>query len=197
MISTGRKIVAIASSTGGPKALQSLIPLIPSNLNAPVVLVQHMPAGFTRALASRLNDLSSLAIKEAEEHDRLEPGHLYLAAGGKHMNVIRGATGGHVIHYTDEPNREGVKPSANYMFESLMDSGYDEVICVVLTGMGADGTEGIKALHKVKKTTILVQNEETCTVYGMPKAVVREGLANLELDLESLAREIIKNVGVF
>lgn len=196
MISTGRKIVAIASSTGGPKALQTLIPLIPSNLNAPIVLVQHMPAGFTKALASRLDDLCSLKIKEAEENDIIEPGHLYLAAGGKHMNIIRGATG-HVIHYSDEPNREGVKPSANYMYESLRDSTYDEVICVVLTGMGADGTAGIKALHEVKKTTILVQNETTCTVYGMPKAVVREGLADFESDLESIAKEIIKNVGVF
>ena len=196
MISTGRKIVAIASSTGGPKALQTLIPLLPSNLNAPLVLVQHMPAGFTKALASRLNDLSSVSVAEASEGEELELGHLYLSAGGLHMNVIRGATG-HVIHYTDEPNREGVKPSANYMYESLRDSLYDEVICVVLTGMGADGTAGIKALQEVKKTTILVQNEATCTVYGMPKAVVRAGLANQELDLESLAKEIIKNVGVF
>lgn len=196
MISTGRKIVAIASSTGGPKALQTLIPLLPSNLNAPLVLVQHMPAGFTKALASRLNDLSSVSVVEASEGEELELGHLYLSAGGLHMNVIRGAAG-HVIHYTDEPNREGVKPSANYMYESLRDSLYDEVICVVLTGMGADGTAGIKALQEVKKTTILVQNEATCTVYGMPKAVVRAGLANQELDLESLAKEIIKNVGVF
>ena len=134
--SAGDKIVAIASSTGGPKALQNLIPKLPANLNAPVLIVQHMPAGFTEALAGRLDSLSEISVKEAAEGDVLLKGHVYLSKGGRHMS-IRKMSGKQMIHYTDEPPREGVRPCANYMYESLKDSIYDEVICVVLTGMGA------------------------------------------------------------
>lgn len=196
MISGGKKIVALASSTGGPKALQELIPLLPPNLNAPVCIVQHMPAGFTAALAQRLNEVGRIATSEAVDGESIERGHVYLSAGGKHMNIEKDATGHH-IRYSDEPHREGVKPCANYMYESLIDSGYDEVICVVLTGMGADGTAGITALKQKKKTTIIVQNEETSTVYGMPKSVVKAGLTDRTMTLEGLAREIIQNAGVF
>lgn len=127
---TGKKIVAIASSTGGPKALQVLIPLLPQNLAAPVLIVQHMPAGFTEALAGRLNNLSPLSVKEAAEGDILMPGCAYLARGGRHMLVSRTGTK-HVIRYSDEPPREGVRPCANYMYESLAKSGYEEVVCAV------------------------------------------------------------------
>lgn len=191
----GKKIVAIASSTGGPKALQALVPLLPSNLNAPILIVQHMPAGFTKALADRLNLLSEVEVKEAEEGDVLENGHVFLARGGRHMNVVR--TGGrHRIHYTDEPPREGVRPCANYMYESLADCGYEEIVCAVLTGMGADGTAGIANLKKKKQVTVYAQNEETCVVYGMPRSVVLAGLTQNELSLEQIAQEIIKSVGV-
>ena len=196
MISRGKKIVAIASSTGGPKALQELVPLLPPNLNAPVVLVQHMPAGFTEALAKRLDEISPIKVSEAKEAEIIEKAHIYISMGGKHMNVHQTPLGSK-IRYSDEPHREGVKPCANYMYESLVDSDYDEIVCVVLTGMGADGTAGIETLSKAKKTTIIVQNEATCTVYGMPKAIVKAGLTKTELDLQSIAREIIQNVGVY
>lgn len=143
----GRKIVAIASSTGGPKALQNLIPLLPANLNAPVMIVQHMPAGFTEALAGRLNTLSPLAVKEAADGDVINTGQVYLARGGRHMKAAKSGAR-HVIRYSDEPTREGVRPCANYMYESLADCGYDEVVCAVLTGMGADGTVGIRNLKE-------------------------------------------------
>ena len=191
----GRKVVAIASSTGGPKALQKLIPLLPSDLSAPVLIVQHMPAGFTEALAERLDTLSELSVKEAQEGDVLLPGNAYLARGGKHMNVVKSGAK-HVIHYTDAPHREGVRPCANYMYESLADCGYDEVICAVLTGMGADGTAGIKNLKEKKKVTVFAQNEETCAVYGMPRSIVLSGLTDNGLTLEQIAQEIIRNVGV-
>jgi len=191
----GKKIVAIATSTGGPKALQALIPLLPSNLNAPVLIVQHMPAGFTEALAGRLNTLSQLSVKEAAEGDVLENGHAYLARGGRHMQAAKSGAR-HIIHYTDDPPREGVRPCANYMYESLADCGYEEVVCAVLTGMGADGTAGIKNLKLKKKVTVFVQNEETCAVYGMPKSIVTAGLAEKGMTLEQIAQEIIKNVGV-
>ena len=140
-VSGGRKIVAIASSTGGPKALQSVIPLLPAQLQAPVLIVQHMPKGFTASLAERLDSLSPLKVKEAAEGDVLENGHVYLSMGGQHMNVAQGQGGRPVIHYTDEPPREGVKPCANYMYESLTDSRFDEVVCVVMTGMGAAASQ--------------------------------------------------------
>lgn len=193
--SASSRIVAIASSTGGPKALQSLIPKLPANLNAPVLIVQHMPAGFTEALAGRLNSLSEISVKEAEEGEVLLKGHVYLSKGGRHVNV-RKVSGKQTIHYTDEPPREGVRPCANYMYESLTDSTYEEVICVVLTGMGSDGTEGIRNLKKNKKVTVIAQDEKTCVVYGMPRSVSVAGLADKEIPLTQIANEIIKNVGV-
>ncbi len=195
--SIGRKnqIVAIASSTGGPKALQQVIPNLPKNLSCPVVLVQHMPVGFTKSLADRLNEISEIEVKEAAEGDVLLPGHVYISMGGKHMNIIRRGVS-NVIHYTDEPQREGVKPCANYMFESLRNIPYESVVCVVLTGMGCDGTEGVKALKEVKKIHTIAQEESTCVVYGMPKSIVNKGLADQVVKLGSIAQEIIMNVGV-
>lgn len=192
---SGNKVVAIASSTGGPKALQSVIPRLPAKLGAPVLIVQHMPAGFTASLAERLNSLSEVTVKEAAEGDVLQPGNVYIAKGGKHMNV-RYAGGKHVIYYSDEPSREGVKPCANYMYESLAASRYDEIVCAVLTGMGADGTKGITFLKNGKKLHVIAQNEDSCAVYGMPKNIVNSGLANQVLPLDQIAQEIIMNVGV-
>ncbi len=191
----GRKIVAIASSTGGPRALQDVIPLMPADLPCPVVLVQHMPKGFTQSLAERLNELSPIAVSEAKEGELLKNGHVYIAAGGAHMNILT-KPAGYVIHYTDEPSREGVKPCANYMYESLIDSKYDEIVCVVLTGMGADGTEGIVNLSHKKKVHVIAQNEATCTVYGMPKSIANSGLVNEVVPLTQITEQIIKNVGV-
>lgn len=194
-VKAGKKVVAIASSTGGPKALQTLIPLLPENLNAPVMIVQHMPAGFTEALANRLNTLSPLSVKEAAEGDVLTPGWVYLARGGRHMEAVKSGTK-HIIRYTDLPPREGVRPCANYMYESLASCDYSEVVCAVLTGMGADGTAGIKNLKEKKKITVFAQNEATCAVYGMPRSVVNAGLSGEGIPLEKIAQEIIKNVGV-
>lgn len=191
----GNKVVAIASSTGGPKALQQVIPRLPRSLKAPVVVVQHMPVGFTQSLAERLDSLSELTVTEAKEGDVLEAGRAYIARGGKHLN-IENKGGRYTIHYSDEPAREGVKPCANYMYESLVNSRYDEIVCVVLTGMGADGTKGIKNLHTAKKTHVIAQEQSTCAVYGMPKSIVSAGLANQVIPLDQIAQEIILNVGV-
>jgi len=194
---TGNKVVAIASSTGGPKALQSVIPKLPGDLNAPVLLVQHMPAGFTASLAERLDSLSKVTVTEAVEGDVLEKGHVYLARGGVHMNVEVTKSGKYIIHYSDEPPREGVKPCANYMYESLIKSKYDEFVCVVMTGMGADGTQGISNLKAAgKKARVIAQNQETCVVYGMPKSVVNAGMSDKTVPLEQIAQEIILSVGV-
>lgn len=192
---SGKKIVAIASSTGGPRALQEVIPKLPAELNAPVLLVQHMPKGFTLSLAEHLNELSSISVEEADDNTRLEKGHVYIAKGGKHLKAVKNG-GFYQLECTDEPAREGVKPCANYMFESLADSAFDEVVCVVLTGMGGDGTEGIKNLSKSKKIHVIAQDEETCTVYGMPKMIAQSGLVNVVAPLDKVAEMIIKEVGV-
>ena len=190
-----KRIVAIASSTGGPRALQDVIPYLPGNLPVPVLLVQHMPQGFTASLAERLNEISKIAVSEAKNGDMLSPGHVYIAPGGKHMKVEKKG-GSHYIKYSDEPTREGVKPCANYMYESLIDCDFDEVICVVLTGMGADGTAGIKNLDMKKQTYIIAQDQDTSTVYGMPKAIAMTGLVSEVVPLKDVAGTIIKNVGV-
>ena len=111
------------------------------------------------------------------------------------MNIIS-HHGKNIIHYTDEPSREGVKPCANYMYESLKDSPYDEIVCVVMTGMGADGTEGIKHLKESKKIHVIAQDADTCTVYGMPKSVATAGLTDVVVPLSEIAQEIILRVGV-
>lgn len=192
----GTKLVAIASSTGGPKSLQSFIPRLPAGLDAPVLLVQHMPKGFTASLAERLNDMSELSVKEAKEGDELQSGNVYVAMGGMHMNVRTAPGGKYTIHYTDEPIREGVKPCANYMYESLSDTRFDKIVCVVMTGMGADGTEGIKNLERKKKIHVIAQDQGSCVVYGMPKSIVTAGLSDQVVPLEQLAQEVILNVGV-
>ena len=120
---------------------------------------------------------------------------MYIAKSGMHMNLVRKGADT-VVHYSDEPTREGVKPCANYMYESLADSDYDEVVCVVLTGMGADGTEGIAHLKEKKKTFVITQNGETCVVNGMPKSVVNAGLSDETVPLPLIAQEIILHVGV-
>lgn len=191
----GSKIVAIASSTGGPKALQQIIPKLPGNLDAPVLVVQHMPAGFTESLAERLNGISELSVKEAAVGDRIEKGHVYIAKGGTHLKVKK-ERGGYRILFGDEAPREGVKPCANYMYESLMDSDFDQIVCVVLTGMGSDGTEGITNLDKKKQIHVLAQERSTCAVYGMPRAISLSGLVNQVVPLEDMAKQITKNVGV-
>ena len=193
---TGEKCIAIASSTGGPNALQKVIPFLPANIDAPILLVQHMPAGFTKSLAERLDFLSKVKVVEAKDGDLLEKGVVYLAAGGKHLKVGRSGGKNMRVFYTDEPSREGVKPAANYMYESLVDSPYAEICCAVLTGMGADGTAGIENLDKRKKTYVVAQDEPTSAVYGMPRAIASTGLVNEILPLEKMAEAITKHVGV-
>lgn len=192
----GNKIVALACSTGGPKALQSVIPFLPSNLDAPMVLVQHMPAGFTKSMAERLNEISPIRVKEAEEGDILEKGSVYIAPGGKHMEVKKCPDGRHKIQLNEEPPIGGLRPCANITFSSLKDSGYDEIVCAVLTGMGSDGTDAIVSLAKSKPVYVISQDEETCVVYGMPKAIAEAGMVDEVVPLAEIAQTITKNVGV-
>ena len=191
-----RKVVALACSTGGPKSLQQVIPMLPKNLDAGVVLVQHMPAGFTASLAARLNEISDINVKEGADGDVIQKGWVYIAPGGKHIEVVKKASE-YVIKLNDEPPIDGLRPCANVMYKSLVQCNYDEITCVVLTGMGADGTEGIKALSAGKKKIhVIAQDEESCVVYGMPKAIAQTGLVDEVVPLNKIAETITKNVGV-
>lgn len=193
---TDNKIVALACSTGGPKALQSVIPYLPENLNAPMVLVQHMPSGFTKSMADRLNEVSPIHVKEAEDGDVLKKGTVYIAPGGRHMEVKKCPDGSHKIKLNDMPAIGGLRPCANITYDSLRETGYGEVVCVVLTGMGADGTNGIMSLAKAKPIHVIAQDAATSVVYGMPKAIAETGLVDEVVPLTEVAKSITKNVGV-
>lgn len=189
------KLVALACSTGGPKALQELIPLLPKNLDASFLLVQHMPEGFTYSLAQRLNEMSELIVKEAIDGEEVLKGHVYIAKGGYQMRV-RKEREKHYLSVTLEAARGGLKPCADILYESLVDSNYDEIICTILTGMGGDGTRGIKKLNENNNIYVIAQDEETSTVYGMPKVIAESGLVDEVVPLKKVAEAITNHVGV-
>ena len=191
----GEKLVALACSTGGPKALHQVIPKLPKDLDAPMVIVQHMPKGFTNSLAIRLNEMSELHVKEAEDGELLKKGTVYIAKGGTQLRIVE-KEGKSIIKITEEPARNGLKPCADIMYESLVGSKYAEIICVVLTGMGGDGTAGIKELNKKNNIYSIAQNAETCTVYGMPKVFFESGLVDEVLPIQDIAGAIGRHVGV-
>ncbi|MCR5388563.1 MAG: chemotaxis response regulator protein-glutamate methylesterase [Lachnospiraceae bacterium] len=192
---SGNKIICLASSTGGPKALHEVIPRLDSNMDAPMVLVQHMPAGFTSTMAQRLDEVSKVNVKEAEEGDVLAKGTVYIAPGGKHMEIVNSG-GACKVHLSDAPPIGALRPCANVTYKSLIKSPYDSVVCVVLTGMGADGTEGILELEKSKPVYVISQTADTCVVYGMPKAIAESGACDEVVPLDKVADAIMKNVGV-
>ena len=191
-----KKLVALVCSTGGPKALQSVIPKLPKNLAAPMLVVQHMPAGFTDTMARRLDELSEISVKEAAEGDVLKNGVVYIAKGGTHL-AVKEERGKVSVYFDDTPPIGGLKPCGNIMYSSICNLFcYDEIVCVVLTGMGADGTKGITELSGHKKLHVIAQDEKSSTVYGMPKAIYETGLTDIVCDLEEIAEEITKKVGV-
>lgn len=189
------KIVAIGTSTGGPKALQEVIPRIPGNVPAAFLIVQHMPPGFTRSLAERLNTLSELTVKEAEDGEIIKPGYAYIAPGDFHMKLERGTD--LKIRLTKDPPLSGHRPSVNMMMESLADTGLNNVIAVVMTGMGNDGSEGVKKIKNKNNGYIIAQDEQSCVVYGMPRMAVSTGVVDSVVSLKDITKEIMKNVGVF
>ncbi|MBQ9767898.1 MAG: chemotaxis-specific protein-glutamate methyltransferase CheB, partial [Lachnospiraceae bacterium] len=183
---TASKLIALACSTGGPKALQQVVPKLPKDMDAPMLIVQHMPAGFTATLAARLNDMSAVTVKEAETGDILEKGTVYIAKGGSQLRVKKSGSS-YMLCVTDEPARRGLRPCADIMYESLLESDFADITCVVLTGMGGDGTEGIKQLNDKRNIYVIGQEASTCTVYGMPRALYEAGLTDVVVPLEEVA----------
>lgn len=191
------KLVLIASSTGGPKALQTLIPLLDKRLDAAVVIVQHMPRGFTSSLAQRLDEISAISVSEASDGEMLNKGHVYIARGGTHLHLKMDGQGRLIFEESDEEPVNALKPCADVTFKSVAPLSVGPILCVVLTGMGADGTEGIKCIKDWHSVYTIAQNKATCVVYGMPKVVVERGIADIVLPLEDISKEIIKKVGVY
>ncbi len=188
------EIVGIGISTGGPNALTKMIPMLPAELKVPVLIVQHMPPMFTASLAKSLSSKSQLEVREAADGDTLEPGKILIAPGGKQMKIVAGADGiTRKIKITDDPPENSCKPSVDYLFRSIAQHYVGRSTGVIMTGMGSDGTKGLVQM-KNNGSTIIAQNEETCTVYGMPKEPVESGTADIVVPLENIAREIIKTV---
>ncbi len=192
----GTKLVVIASSTGGPKALQSVVPYFPANFPYPVVIIQHMPAGFTNSLAQRLNEMSPIHVKEASDGEELKPGNVYIAMGGKQCELVSKPGGAYCFSENDKPPRGGLRPCADIFFESLVETSFEEIVCAVLTGMGSDGSQGISLIQETHEVKCVAQNKETCVVYGMPRAAVEAGLADDVVPLEDVTGMLVRRAGV-
>ncbi|WP_353117744.1 chemotaxis response regulator protein-glutamate methylesterase [Nitratidesulfovibrio sp.] len=184
-----RDIVAIGVSTGGPPAVQKVLSRLPADFPASILIAQHMPAAFTGPFAKRLDGVCSIAVKEAENGERLRPGTAYIAPGGKHLRVDQKISMVEVV-VTPEPTEALYKPSANVLIESVAQAMGRRTLGVILTGMGSDGLEGVRVL-KQKGGRALAQSDATCVVYGMPKAIVDAGLADEIIDIDDMASAIM------
>ena len=182
-------LIAIGSSTGGPIALQNIIPKLPK-LPVPVVVVQHMPGAFTKTFAQRLDGMSQLTVVEAKDGDILQPGTCYIAPGGMQMIFERAGTSARVRILKDN-GRVSYNPCVDVSFASLSQIYGGRILAMILTGMGSDGCEGCRMM-KQKGSVIWAQNEDTCVVYGMPQAIVNAGVADLVLPLDEIADDIVK-----
>jgi two-component system, chemotaxis family, protein-glutamate methylesterase/glutaminase len=183
-------IVLIGISTGGPQALRKVIPQLPGDFPVPLAIVLHMPTGYTKLYAEKLDEISQIRIKEANDGDVLQPGHALLAQAGRHL-TFRRAPGGHIVaQLTMQPFDALHRPSVDVLFQSAAELYKDRILGVVMTGMGSDGTQGA-AWIKAKGGRILTEAEESCVIYGMPRAVVESHLSDLAVPLGSMAKAIM------
>jgi len=182
-------LIAVASSTGGPKALASLIPQIPKDIPAAILIVQHMPTTFTKLLADRLDRSCEIQVKEAEEGDQLKAGLCLIAPGGVHTEVTRDER----IRLTKDPPIGGLRPCADVTFQTIASVFGNRSLGVVLTGMGRDGTAGCRALRN-RGCKILVESKETALIYGMPKSVVENNLHDQTVPLDKMAAAIVERL---
>lgn len=186
---TRAEVVVIGTSTGGPPALQAIIPRLPENFPSAVLVVQHMPVGFTRSLAQRLDSRSVLNVREAEDGEPVSAGSVLVAPAGRHMKVRR--TGGETrVWLDDEPRSALHRPSIDVLMASVADVYGARALGVILTGMGSDGVEGLRAIRAAGGFA-LAESEETCVIYGMPKAAADAGVVDEVLPLDRIADEIL------
>lgn len=191
------KLVLIGTSTGGPKALHQVIPQFPADIDAAILVVQHMPAGFTRSLAERLNSLSQIKVKEAEDGEEIIPGCAYIAPGDYHLRVITRANSQDrklMVNLKQDEPKGGHRPSVDVMLESVAGQFWSDMVGVIMTGMGHDGTAGLKHI-KLKGASIIAEHQSSCIVYGMPKSAVETGMVDRIVPLESISTEVIKMLG--
>ena len=186
-------LVVIGTSTGGPKALQEVLPSLPKEFPVPIVIAQHMPPNFTGPFAERLNQLCKLEVREAKEGDVLKPGLILIAPGGGHMRVARKRGIETTVTISEDRENFIYRPSVDALMASVAEFFPGRALGVILTGMGNDGMKGMIELKKTGGR-IFAQNEESCVVYGMPKAVVDAGIADKVLSIEEIAGEIVNSV---
>lgn len=193
-LKSGKPIVAIGSSTGGPRALQELILGLPVDFQAPIVIVQHMPAGFTKSLADRLNNLAKLKVKEAENGEEIRKGMVYIAQGGKQLRIIE-KQNKWIANVKEEESLNGHQPSVDILFASIAKLAQCHPFAVILTGMGSDGAKGVIQLKKHHPRTITVsQSEQTCVVYGMPQAAEKTSLVDYVEDLNNISTLLVQKI---
>lgn len=183
------ELVLIGVSTGGPQALTRLLPQIPGNLEVPILVVQHMPPVFTQSLAESLASKCALRVREASPNEPVETGVVYIAPGGRQMRVAQSPNGGRILQITDDPPENNCRPAVDYLFRSAAAQFPGKSMAVILTGMGSDGTIGLRLLKK-HGCFAIAQDEGSCVVYGMPRAAVEAGVVDVVLPLESIAAKI-------
>jgi two-component system chemotaxis response regulator CheB len=186
-------VLVVGVSTGGPQGLKSVVPRLPADFPVPVAIVLHMPIGYTAAYAQRLNDASVLPVAEAREGETLEAGRVLIAPAGRHLTLTRDSNGRVATRLDVSPLDTPHRPSVDVLFQSAADVYGDRVLGLVMTGMGSDGREGA-AWIKARGGTVLTEAEETCIVYGMPRAIVEAGLSDEAVPLDLLAEAIVARV---
>ncbi|MCG6170724.1 MULTISPECIES: chemotaxis response regulator protein-glutamate methylesterase [unclassified Anoxybacillus] len=190
-----KKIIAIGTSTGGPRALQHVLTKFPATIDAPILIVQHMPKGFTKSLATRLDSLCNIRVKEAEDGEVIQKGTAYIAPGGNHLYVKRVGTS-LAIHLDEGAPRNGHRPSVDVMFESLSALTDYEKVAVIMTGMGSDGTAGLKQLKASGNTFVVAESAESSVVFGMPKSAIAANVVDEIVHVDDIAKVVMKHVQV-
>lgn len=183
--------VLIGTSTGGPRALQEVLTQLPSHLQAPIIIVQHMPPGFTKSLADRLDGLSEIKVKEARNGELLENGTAYIAPGGHHLKIKKLGTSYYANVDDLEPPRLGHRPAVDVLLESAAEIVGVNFLTVIMTGMGSDGRAGIERLKETANSIVFAESSETTVVYGMPRAIIDAGLADEVIKVQDVSNAII------
>ena len=182
-------IISIGISTGGPNALRQILPLFPEDFPLPILIVQHMPPGFTKEFAKGLNDVCKMTVKEAEEGDIISEGTIFIAPGDKHI-IAKMEGGSKIVHLDDGPPVMGHRPSADNLFNSVADLYQNRILAIIMTGMGKDGARGIKRIWQGGGIT-MAQDEKTCVVFGMPKVAIEYGGIDLVTRLEDIPEKVM------
>ncbi|UYZ23624.1 MULTISPECIES: protein-glutamate methylesterase/protein-glutamine glutaminase [Mesobacillus] len=188
-----KKIVCIGTSTGGPRALQQVITSLPKGLEVPILIVQHMPPGFTKSLANRLDSLSQIRVKEAEDGELLQKGTAYIAPGGFHLTV-KTLGSSLAISLSQSPPRNGHRPSVDVMFESISTIKNYSKVAVIMTGMGSDGSKGLVEMKKNGIVKAIAESQDTSIVFGMPKAAIATNMVDEVANVENIAQSIMNYI---